>query len=89
MEIKPGDIVFADEGEKVAAAIPQENLHDVIALLPKLKAADDAVLSDVVSGGDLKKAFGWWSPKCFSSISPRLLTYFFLADHPDHYTHFH
>lgn len=58
VEVKPGDIVFADEGEKVAAVIPQEKLHDVMALLPKLKAADDAVLADVVNGGDLKKAFG-------------------------------
>lgn len=58
VEAKPGDIVFADEGERVAAVIPQDKLHAVMALLPKLKTADDGVLTDVVKGGDLKKAFG-------------------------------
>lgn len=50
--------MFADEGEKVAAVVPKDKLHEIIALLPKLKSADDAVLADVVNGGDLRKAFG-------------------------------
>ncbi|KAF2164261.1 hypothetical protein M409DRAFT_25604 [Zasmidium cellare ATCC 36951] len=58
VEVKPGDIIHADEGERVAAVIPQDRLHDVATVLPRLKNADDAVLEDVVSGGDLKKAFG-------------------------------
>ncbi|KAK4498651.1 hypothetical protein PRZ48_009161 [Zasmidium cellare] len=58
VEVKPGDIIHADEGERVVAVIPRDLLHDVATLLPRLKNADDAVLDDVVNGADLKKAFG-------------------------------
>lgn len=57
VEVKPGDILCADEGEQVMTVIPREKLKDVMALLPRFKAADDAILKDVQQGDDLAKSF--------------------------------
>lgn len=57
VEVKPGDILCADEGEGVSCVIPRELLERVVDLLPNLKEADDAVLRDVQKGADLKTAF--------------------------------
>lgn len=57
VEVKPGDILCADEGEQVMTVIPREKLKDVMALLPNFKAADDAILRDVQQGDDLAKSF--------------------------------
>lgn len=66
--------------------VPQDKLEEVLALLPKLKAADDDVLSDVVGGMDLKKSFGMLACACSSYKVADSLP---VAIHPDHYTHFH
>lgn len=57
VEVKPGDVLCADEGERVLCVIPRERLEDVVAVLPKLKEADDAVLEDARKGVDLKTSF--------------------------------
>ena len=57
VEVRPGDILIADEGEKVISVIPRDRLKEIADLLPTLKGADDGVLKDVQSGVDLKTAF--------------------------------
>lgn len=57
VEVKPGDVFCGDEGERIACVIPGNLLEKVVEILPGLKEADDAVLSDVKKGMDLKSAF--------------------------------
>lgn len=56
VEVKPGDIFVADEGESVVSVIPQEKLDEVLALLPVHKEADDGLLKDIQEGMDFKAA---------------------------------
>ncbi|KAF7185927.1 4-hydroxy-4-methyl-2-oxoglutarate aldolase/4-carboxy-4-hydroxy-2-oxoadipate aldolase [Pseudocercospora fuligena] len=57
VNIRPGDIMVADEAEQVCTVIPQDKLTEVAAWLPRLKKADDGVLKDAQSGVDLKTSF--------------------------------
>lgn len=51
-----GDIVFCEPEEGVAV-IPHALFDDVLALMPKLVAADDKVKEDVVNGSAVFDAF--------------------------------
>lgn len=66
VKVKPGDILVADEGEKVVVAIPQEKLDEVLKLLSEQKEADDGLLKDVQGGMDFKTAVKRW-PKHYSN----------------------
>lgn len=55
--VKPGDILCADEGEKVISVIPRDRLEEIADLLPILKEADDGVLKDAQNGVDLETSF--------------------------------
>ncbi|KAL1959311.1 hypothetical protein VTO42DRAFT_2498 [Malbranchea cinnamomea] len=52
----PGDVVFCEPQEGVAV-IPRGLLDDVLALMPKLVAADDKVKEDVLNGSPVFDAF--------------------------------
>jgi len=56
LQVNPGDVLCADEGEGVICVIPKSKLHEVAALLPTLKEADDGVLKDVQNGADFPTA---------------------------------
>ena len=58
VEVKPGDVLCADEGECVVCVIPREKVEAVMELLPGHKKADDGVLADVQGGMDFKSAIG-------------------------------
>ena len=60
VEVKPGDILVADEGEMVCCVIPREMLEQVSDLLPMHKEADDGLLADVQGGKDFKSAIKRW-----------------------------
>lgn len=65
-EVKPGDILVADEGEMACCVIPRERLDDVLELLPVQKEADDGLLEDVQNGMDFNSALKRW-PKHYSN----------------------
>lgn len=54
--VRSGDILCADEEDRVVVAIPQERLRAVIEILPILKEASDGVLADVRNGLGLPEA---------------------------------
>lgn len=54
--VKPGDLVFSDAKNGVVV-IPQEKVEEVVAILPKLVAADDRVKEDVEKGMTVQEAF--------------------------------
>ncbi|EDN03730.1 predicted protein [Histoplasma mississippiense (nom. inval.)] len=54
--VSPGDIAFCDPLEG-AAVIPAELLDEVLALVPKLAAADEKVKEDVLSGASVFDSF--------------------------------
>lgn len=56
VRVRPGDVLVADEGERVCCVIPAEKLAEVLALLPVQKEADDGLLADVKSGMGFKEA---------------------------------
>ncbi|KAK4554228.1 hypothetical protein LTR86_008756 [Recurvomyces mirabilis] len=56
VQVSPGDVLCADEGEGVICVIPNDRLQEVADLLPKLKKADDGVLADVQKGEDFLTA---------------------------------
>ncbi|KAI9659765.1 MAG: hypothetical protein M1831_003663 [Alyxoria varia] len=56
VDINPGDLIFSDPVEGVVV-IPQEKLHAVVELVPKLVHADDRVTKDVEAGMTVKDAF--------------------------------
>ena len=56
VQVSPGDVLCADEGENVVCVIPKDKLQEVADLLPKLKKADDGVLADVQKGVDFLTA---------------------------------
>jgi regulator of RNase E activity RraA len=51
--VYPEDIVCVDEGERSIVVIPKEKLQEVMAKLPILKTASDAVLADIENGSPL------------------------------------
>ena len=53
---KQGDLIFSDPVEGVVV-IPQEKLHALIELIPKLVRADEGVKKDVEAGMTVKEAF--------------------------------
>lgn len=55
--VNTGDILCADEAERVIAVIPRNLLQRALEILPGLKKADDEVLTDVERGIDLKTSF--------------------------------
>lgn len=55
-EIKPGDILCADEEDGVLVVIPHHLLLEVYRLLPVLKEASERVLNDVGAGFSLVDA---------------------------------
>ncbi|EGP87405.1 uncharacterized protein MYCGRDRAFT_42806, partial [Zymoseptoria tritici IPO323] len=57
VEVKPGDVIWLDEGEGVSCIVRRERLEEVWRLLPELKEADDGVLEDVRRGVGLREAF--------------------------------
>lgn len=65
-QVKPGDIIVADEGEMACCVIPREKLDEVMELLPVQKEADDGLLNDVKNGMDFKTAIKRW-PKHYSN----------------------
>jgi regulator of RNase E activity RraA len=54
--VKPGDLVFSDAKNGVVI-IPQDKVEKVVAMLPKLVAADDRVKEDVENGMTVQEAF--------------------------------
>ncbi len=54
--IKPGDLVFSDNTNGVII-IPQDQITNVISLLPGLVGADDRVKEDVEKGMTVQEAF--------------------------------
>ncbi|EEQ84893.1 DlpA domain-containing protein [Blastomyces dermatitidis ER-3] len=54
--VSPGDIAFCDPLEGTAV-IPAELLDEVLALVPKLAAADEKVKEDVLNGANVFDAF--------------------------------
>lgn len=57
VEIKPGDILCADEGDRGCVVIPQDKLSDLMALMPALKQADERCVEDVKAGVDVTEVF--------------------------------
>ncbi|KAK5119785.1 hypothetical protein LTR85_007361 [Meristemomyces frigidus] len=57
LDVKPGDILCADEGERGCVVIPREKLEELMAMLPGLKEADDRCVADVQAGVDVTEAF--------------------------------
>lgn len=58
--VKAGDVLVADEGERVCCVIPRDRLKEVMELLPKHKEADDGLLGDVKDGMGFKDAIKRW-----------------------------
>ena len=56
-DVKPGDIVMIDPFENGVVAIPHEKVDEVLALLPKLVAADEKVIEEVEAGISVAEAF--------------------------------
>ncbi|KAK3114669.1 hypothetical protein LTR53_006798 [Teratosphaeriaceae sp. CCFEE 6253] len=56
LQVRPGDVLCADEGEGVMCVIPRARMEEVVALLPTLKEADDGLLEDVQNGVDFATA---------------------------------
>lgn len=57
LEVKPGDIIVCDEGEKGSVVIPLSQLDEVLELLPGLKEADEKCIADVEAGVEVREAF--------------------------------
>lgn len=70
LQVKPGDILVADEGEMACCVIPREKLDAVMELLPIQKEADDGFLNDVKNGMDIKSALSRW-PNHYSISNPK------------------
>ena len=56
VDVMPGDILVADEGELVACVIPRDKLDEVMKLLPVHKEADDGLLMEMQNGMGFKEA---------------------------------
>jgi regulator of RNase E activity RraA len=54
--VKPGDLVFSDAANGVVV-IPQNQVSEVVSLLPYLVEADDRVKGDVSKGMTVQEAF--------------------------------
>jgi len=55
--VGPGDICMIDGEEIGAVVIPKAALSEVLEMLPKLIAADEKVMEDVLAGGEVRAAF--------------------------------
>ncbi|ETI21347.1 hypothetical protein G647_07693 [Cladophialophora carrionii CBS 160.54] len=64
--VEPGDVLVADEAERVCCVIPREKLAEVVRLLPVHKEADDGLLDDVRRGMGFKEAIQRW-PKHYTN----------------------
>ncbi|KAI7607767.1 hypothetical protein KC346_g9938 [Hortaea werneckii] len=58
LQVRPGDIIVCDEGERGSVVIPLAKLDEVLNLLPGLKEADEKCIADVEGGVDVREAFG-------------------------------
>lgn len=56
LEVKPGDILCADEGDQAVVIIPQERLDRVLELLKVQKVASEGVIQKVKNGARLPDA---------------------------------
>jgi regulator of RNase E activity RraA len=56
VEIRPGDVLVADEGERGCVVIPQDKLSRCVELLETQKKADDGLLEDVKQGMSMAEA---------------------------------
>ena len=54
--MKPGDLVFSDAINGVVV-IPQDQVSEVLSLLPRLTEADDRVKEEVMNGMAVQEAF--------------------------------
>ena len=54
--IHPGDLVFSDATNGIVV-IPQDQIAEVVSLLPRLVQADDRVKVDVSEGMPVQEAF--------------------------------
>ena len=50
LEVKPGDLLYADEIERGVVIIPQEKAEQVVQMLPGFKDTDDLRVADVQAG---------------------------------------
>ena len=50
MQVKPGDLLFADETERGAVIVPQDKAEQVTKMLPAFKDRDDKRVADVQNG---------------------------------------
>ncbi|KAK5132723.1 hypothetical protein LTR08_008689 [Meristemomyces frigidus] len=57
LDVRPGDILCADEGERGCVVIPRHDLGTLMEILPGLKAADERCVADVKAGVDVTEAF--------------------------------
>lgn len=57
VEVRAGDVVVMEKGERGAVVIPREKLQEAVDMLPGLKEADDNVVKDVQAGVDLSESF--------------------------------
>jgi regulator of RNase E activity RraA len=69
LQVKPGDILVADEGEMACCVIPRDKLDAVMELLPTQKEADDGFYNDIKNGMDIKSSLKRW-PKHYSISDP-------------------
>lgn len=57
VEVNPGDVLCADEGERGCVVIPREKLDELMTMLPALKETDDRCVADVQAGVDVTETF--------------------------------
>ncbi|RMY61486.1 hypothetical protein D0864_12929 [Hortaea werneckii] len=57
LQVRPGDIIVCDEGERGSVVIPLAKLDEVLKLLPGLKEADEKCIADVEGGVDVRETF--------------------------------
>ncbi|KAF2093261.1 RraA-like protein [Rhizodiscina lignyota] len=60
VEVNPGDIMVADEGERGIAVIPRDKLKKIVEMLAVQKKADDGLLNDVRNGQSMADAIKNW-----------------------------
>jgi regulator of RNase E activity RraA len=57
LEVKAGDLLCADEGERGLVVIPQEKVEELMSILPGLKEADERCVADVQAGVEVSETF--------------------------------
>ena len=57
VEVRPGDVLCADESERGCVVIPRDKVTELMEMLPRLKEADERCVEDVNAGVDVTEAF--------------------------------